>query len=943
VYSTSLGGSFFDAGYGIAVENGFAYVTGYTSSSSFPTTAWAFDRSVESWDTFVTKFSVDGSSLIYSTFLGRSGDDRGRDIALEGGFVYVTGYTSSASFPITSRAFDKTHGGSFDAFVAKFSIDVDRDEMPDGWEIAHGFNPSINDSALDAEGDGITNLREFQLGTNPLFADTDGDGIPDGWEVANSLDPLSNDAVGDIDGDGLTNLHEYQLGTNSGASDTDGDGMPDGWEFNRGLNPVIHDASGDLDADGLINLLEYTIGTLPNCADTDSDGRPDGLEISMACDPLVPDVQHHLEFSTYLGGGSDEFDGGIAVEDGAVYILGYTSSNPFPTTIGSNDTTFNGGTYDAFVAKLSSDGSTLLYSTYLGGGGTDVGYSIAVENGVVYVTGYTTGGFPTTVGVIDTSYNGGTSDTFVAKLSVDGSVLLYSTYLGGSGIDVGYGIVAKSGVAYIAGYTSSNPFPTTIGANDTTYNGGMYDAFVAKLSVDGSALLYSTYLGGSGDDYGMCIAVENGAAYISGYTSSNPFPTTIGANDTTYNGGSGDAFVAKLSVDGSALLYSTYLGGNGIDYGKDIAVENGAAYITGYTSSNPFPTTTNAYDTTFGGGTWDAFFTKLSANGKILPYSTYLGGGGTEQGMCIAVEDGAAYIKGINVGGGFPTTVGSYDRSFNGGQDAFVTKIAQDIDGDDMPDTWESMHSLNPQHVDANGDFDGDGITNLNEFLNRTRPDCLDTDFDGMPDGWEIADSLDPLSNDFAGDPDGDGLWNLDEYEHDTKPRVNDTDNDGLLDGAEVNVHNTDPLSDADADSDGITDADEINVYHSNQHLVDSDNDNLADRYEVQIGTNCTKADTDGDGYDDGVEVASGTDPLDPSSNPGVPAAQPAMPQYEYIIIAIAVGAGMLAIIYAMMMHRRDARQIKALAEKVQQLSSKNEDVERREGKEPGKKAPGSK
>jgi hypothetical protein len=250
---------------------------------------------------------------------------------------------------------------------------------------------------------------------------------------------------------------------------------------------------------------------------------------------------------------------GIAVDGtGAAYVTGLTDSSDFPTTLGASDTTYNGGG-DAFVSKLNSTGSTLAYSTYLGGSSSDEGFGIALDGtGAAYVTGLTASSdFPTTLGAFDTSHNGAL-DAFVTKLNSTGSALLYSTYLGGSSSDLGgteldYGsgiAVDGTGAAYVTGQTRASDFPTTLGAFDTTYNGGQ-DAFVSKLNSTGSALLYSTYLGGSRGDSGSGIAVDAaGAAYVTGLTGSANFPTTLGAFDTSYNG-NGDAFVTKLDMIGA--------------------------------------------------------------------------------------------------------------------------------------------------------------------------------------------------------------------------------------------------------------------------------------------------------------------------------------------------------------------------------------------------------
>jgi hypothetical protein len=403
-----------------------------------------------------------------------------------------------------------------------------------------------------------------------------------------------------------------------------------------------------------------------------------------------------LIYSTYIGANGDDFGIGIAIDTlGNAYVTGRTGNN-FPTTPGAFQTTFGGGNYDGFVTKLNSSGSALFYSTYLGGSGDDWGVGIAVDGaGSAYVTGRTgSTNFPTTIGAFQTAFAGGIdsfatpggTDAFVTKLNPAGSApLLYSTYLGGSANDFGNGIAVDGlGNAYVTGYSGSTNFPTTAGAFQTTF-GGAVDAFVTKLNPLGSApLVYSTFLGGSSGDQGRGIAVDgSGNAYVTGFTGSTNFPTTLGAFQTSY-GGNGDAFVTKLNPAGSApLVYSTYLGGSNEDVGGGIAVDSsGNAYVTGYTFSTNFPTTPNAFQPTSGGGP-DAFVTKLNPDGSATPgYSSYLGGSGFDRAFGIAVDSfGNAYVTG-DTSGSFPTTPGAFQTAPGSLPpapffDAFVSKIAE--------------------------------------------------------------------------------------------------------------------------------------------------------------------------------------------------------------------------------------------------------------------------
>ncbi len=276
----------------------------------------------------------------------------------------------------------------------------------------------------------------------------------------------------------------------------------------------------------------------------------------------------------------------------------------------------------------------------------------------------------------------------MTKLNPIGSGLVYSTFLGGGrGRESGYGIaVDASGNIYVTGVTSSTDFPVTSGAFQTV-SGGNDDAFVTKLNPAGGGptdLIYSTYLGGSGFDNGLGIAVDNSSspnAYVTGYTDSSDFPTTTGAFQTTPGGGE-DAFVTKLNPLGSGsadLAYSTYLGGSGSDRGYKIALDaqpNPNAYVTGTTSSTDFPTA-GALQTT-SGGLSDAFVTRLSLTAGLV-YSTYLGGTGGDQGLGIAVDGScSAYVTGTTDSSDFPTTAGAFQRTFGGFFDAFIAKLADD-------------------------------------------------------------------------------------------------------------------------------------------------------------------------------------------------------------------------------------------------------------------------
>ncbi len=397
--------------------------------------------------------------------------------------------------------------------------------------------------------------------------------------------------------------------------------------------------------------------------------------------PIDPDhalvIDPDLVWSTYLGGTDRDEGAGIAVDtDGNIYVTGKTASDAW--TSGGFDT-IHANAYDAFVVKLNAAGQH-VWSTYLGGEVNDAGSGIAVDSsGNVYVTGtssvtggtdspnWTSGGFDTTLD--------GNWDAFVVKLS-SGGTHVWSTFLGGSGWEWGYGIaVDSSGNAYVTGSTDSYGWAS--GGFDTHLDGT--DAFVAKISADGAHLLWSTYLGGVDTDGGSGIAVDSpGNVYVTGTTYVAPghqVPNwTSGGFGTTYNGGSSDAFVAKLSSTGGHV-WSTYLGGGDSDAGNGIAVSSsGNVYVTGSTRSTVW--TNGGFDTTYNGGdgSGDAFVVKLTSGGSGV-WSTYLGGINDESGAGIAVDIvGNAYVTGSTYSPGW--TSGGFDTTYNeGSSDAFVVKL----------------------------------------------------------------------------------------------------------------------------------------------------------------------------------------------------------------------------------------------------------------------------
>jgi hypothetical protein len=344
-----------------------------------------------------------------------------------------------------------------------------------------------------------------------------------------------------------------------------------------------------------------------------------------------------LVFTTLIGGTTDEFAFGVALNGTAVYAVGNTTSNNFPSTV----TLGPGGGQDAFVASLNSATGARIYVTRIGGTGTEVGNAIAVDSsGNAYIAGQTDSNNYPTIGSPIQGQNAGTDDAFISKINPTGTALVYSTYLGGSAGDLATGIALdSSNNAYVSGITGSSNFPTTTGAFQTTQSGSFDNGFVTEIKADGSTKIYSTYLGGTGGNDPFGIAVDSaGEAYVTGSTSSTNFPTVNPAQIS--NGGGLDVFVTKFNSAGSALLFSTYYGGTLDETATGIALDSfGDAYVTGRTASSNYPVSGSPFQGSLS-GTSDAFVTEFSNTG-FVEYSSFLGGTGNENSIAGNTTQGA--------------------------------------------------------------------------------------------------------------------------------------------------------------------------------------------------------------------------------------------------------------------------------------------------------------
>ena len=331
-----------------------------------------------------------------------------------------------------------------------------------------------------------------------------------------------------------------------------------------------------------------------------------------------------LVYSTYIGGTGADYGYSLELDSSNyAYITGRTASSTWPTTSGAYDENHN-GMDDAYVLKLNVTGDKIILSTLVGGLTGERGFDLELDSGKnIFVTGYTdytnTNPFPVTSGAFDETHNGG-EDMIVFKLNASFDKLLYSTYIGSSGTERGMGIeIDSSGYAYVGGWTKNSGFPTTPGANDTTFKGATA-AVALKLNTTGTGLVYSTYVCGSGNDDANDIAVDSGGnAFIVGETTSSDFPTTPDAENGTHSGGILDLFLTKVSADGSKLEYSTFRGGGSADYAYAVALDAmGTLYIGGTTSSSNFPTTPGVVQPSWKGSD-DAIAVKFSFKTQISP------------------------------------------------------------------------------------------------------------------------------------------------------------------------------------------------------------------------------------------------------------------------------------------------------------------------------------
>lgn len=582
-----------------------------------------------------------------------------------------------------------------------------------------------------------------------------------------------------------------------------------------------------------------------------------------------------LGFSTYLGGGANDFARDIAIdEDGYSYVTGNLKSVDFPVE-NAFQGTYQGqstGNFDAFVLKVSRGGDTLVYSTYLGGtDGDDKGFGVQVDgSGAAYVTGVTAStDFPTASPLQGS--NAGGQDAFVLKLNATGDALTYGTYIGGTGNDVGIGCVLGPGdVLHLAGHTASSDFPIagTPYADTTT---GVRDGFFLTLSADGSTLDYSTYFGGTDADYGVDVVLDGASrACVVGYTASSDFPV-VNAAYGTFAGGNhlGDAFVLRFAADGSALDFSTYLGGAQDDFGLAIDVDSlNNVIVTGYCYSSDYPTVA-AYDALFE-GTYKGVLTKLDSTGAVV-FSTYLGGSGDDAFAAIEViPNGLIFLTGNTTSFDFPLEE-AIDPVFSGGTDAFV--LCMDADGTALSystflggggyDFGYGLKADTGQNVFLAGYTNSDDFTVVGPLqdslegaydvvllrLDWLEYICVDSDNDGYgdpghPENLCPDDNCPTAHNPLQADTDSDGAGDAcDNCNGLANPGQEDYDGDGIGDACDECT---------DFDGDGFGDPGFGNTTCPDDNCPDVANPGQEDIDGDGIGDACDECtDTDGDGYGD--------------------------------------------------------------------------------------------
>lgn len=644
--ATYLGHTQTDIARGVAVNtSGEAYVVGETTSSSFPATI-TFGSSLGGKDAFVMRFSSSMTSYYYSARLAGVQDEVARAVAVDASDnPIVTGSTTSPVFADGTWSYASTGRGAADVFVTKlvFGAGVAINALIGGSGADEGYDVAVDSGGIYVVGStkslnypttaGVVD-QAFGGGTDALVTklNTSLSGLTFSTYLGGSASEAGNAiaAVGNsVFVAGYTSSSGFPTSA-TGADKTYGDGAYDAFV---------------LKLDSLTNVMQY---------------------------------------STFIGGNGSDQAFGLAVDaSGNAYVAGSTTSVDLPVVGAPASVGAMGGT-DAFLAKVSSAGNSLLMSFRLGGASYDVANDVAVDaSGSLYVVGYTTSNPFLTVSALQGGPQG-SYDAFVSKLdtAVSPPTWVYSTHLGGSGADFANGVATDGfGNAFVVGETRSSNFPIAGGPLQTSL-GGSADAFVTKLDSAGSALLYSTYFGGTSHDIGRDIAVNaGGEAYIVGESTSVDLFDVWGNCFTCLYAGHRDGFIAKFDAGATSLWYGTYLGGSGSDsiYGIHVDPASGTSTFVGQTSSSNHPVLNPLPGGNAISGVNDVIVGQIVEDGSGMfsgfTFISYVGGAGYDQGRDVAVSNGDAFITGMTQSSDFDTTVNAYDSSFNGDGDVFVTRI----------------------------------------------------------------------------------------------------------------------------------------------------------------------------------------------------------------------------------------------------------------------------
>ena len=824
-YSTYLGGDSNDYGQDIAVEDEYVYVTGWTVSDNFPTIN-PKDPFRDATDCFVSKYTVDGQSLVYSTFLGGTSDDYAKGIAVEFGCVYIIGETFSSDFPL-ENANDSTIADQ-ECFVTKFAAD--------GQSLI--YSTYLGGDLIDTGED---------IAVENRLAVVTGYTMSSNFPIANANDSLldgSSDCfVTLFSADGQTLIYSTFLG-NSSHEVGYGIAMENGYAYVAGLT------------------LSPDFPTV-NAYDSSYNGDYDCFVTKMSSDGKS------LVYSTYLGDENHDECQGIAVEDAYAYVTGFTTSSNFPTYNAYNST--HGGLEEGFVTKLDTDGSSLIYSTFLGGADRDHGYAIAVENGSAYITGRTVSvDFPNEK-AYDITHNGNI-DCFITMLEADGQSLGYSTFLGGSVVDVSYGIAVENGYAHITGQTNSVDFPIIL-ANDCTPN-GLVDCFVAMFCLDSDSDGLSDFHEKSIGTHPDFIDTDNDN-FLDGYEveyGSNPLdPMSYPAIPQAWY----DAIYEDL--DGNSTLIQnliSWVDGNSsllLDVMQQL--EDNATLLTHVISW--LDGNHSAIETLFtqleGNATLlEKTVNALNGNSSLIEnlVSWCNGNSSILLDMIQQLEANATLLQQvISWLDGNHTAIETLFSHLNGNATLLLATV-NSLNGNATYIqnllTWSAGNeTLLLNLIDQVNSLDPTNITQVVEWLNgnHTQIERLLTyvegnatlllqtvnALNGNATRLDLIAALATANIEWLQELNSTVIGNLTEIRE-------------VLDQLGVTV--------GDSDYDGLDDLDEI-AEGTDILCIDTDCDNLNDAFEIKIGTDPLDEDSDGDTYLDGAEVLAGTDPLDINDYPG--------------------------------------------------------------------------